>query len=68
MTPADIRQLRDRFGWTQQDLARYMGVSRATVVRWEMARGEPNARNPSGLALRFLRVLAALGSPVDAPD
>ena len=30
-----VRQARDRVGLTQEELARKLGVSRTTVLRWE---------------------------------
>jgi DNA-binding transcriptional regulator YiaG len=36
MTPAELRALRKQYGLSQQALARHMGTTRNTVVRWEM--------------------------------
>jgi len=35
LSPGRIRKGRARAGWTQEDLAKRMGVSRATISRWE---------------------------------
>ncbi len=35
LTPAEIRQYRDRLGLTQKQLAAYLKVADATVSRWE---------------------------------
>lgn len=36
-----VRTLRRKVGWTQEDLAREIGVSLSTVQRWERQGGEP---------------------------
>ncbi len=36
-----IKRLRRKKGWTQEDLAREMGVSLSTVQRWEKKGGNP---------------------------
>ena len=33
--PPDIKRFRERFGYSQEDLARIIGVSVRTVQRWE---------------------------------
>ncbi len=35
LSAAQIRQLRQERGWSQQALADRLGVNRTTVVRWE---------------------------------
>lgn len=35
MSPQEIRQLRDRGGFTQKEFANIVGVSRAAVSQWE---------------------------------
>lgn len=45
--PEEIRQSRERMGWTQVQLAEKLGVSERTVIRWEAgeaAMSEPAAR------------------------
>ena len=37
-----IRQCRDLKGWTQEQLARNVGVSLNTVQRWESGRTQPS--------------------------
>lgn len=47
MTPNELRKIRKRLGWTQQQLADAVGVARNSVVRWEgghMRIAEPVAR------------------------
>ncbi|MGI9407585.1 MAG: helix-turn-helix transcriptional regulator [Hyphomicrobiaceae bacterium] len=61
-----IRQYRARFGITQAELARIMGVSQRTVSRWERGEDQPNPERqlqlrdlgwkPAGLLLRNLSV------------
>ena len=36
-----VRELRKKRGWTQEDMAREIGVSLSTVQRWERQGGEP---------------------------
>lgn len=49
MGPEDIKRLRFLFGWSQEKLARELGVSFSTVNRWEKGRSRP-----SPLAMSFL--------------
>ncbi len=52
-----VRELRQRNGWAQEDLAREIGVSLSTVQRWEKRGG-----NPTRLARRELaRLLEEAG-------
>jgi putative transcriptional regulator len=45
----EIRTMRTRLGWSQEQLAREVGVSLSTVQRWEQ-----NGTKPSKLAAREL--------------
>ena len=36
-----VRQLRQKKGWAQEDLARYIDVSLSTVQRWELKGARP---------------------------
>jgi len=36
-----VRELRNKRGWAQEDLAREIGVSLSTVQRWERQGGKP---------------------------
>ncbi len=36
-----VRALRQRMGWSQEDLAREIGVSLSTVQRWETKDSKP---------------------------
>lgn len=47
-----IRELRRRLGWSQDRLAKEMGVTTNAVARWEQGN-----RQPSEMAIRFLEVL-----------
>jgi len=42
MGPGDIKRLRDFLGWSQEKLARELGVSFSTVNRWERGRSRPS--------------------------
>ncbi len=41
-TLVDPKKLREKFCWTQVELARVLGVSSTTVVRWEKFSTTPN--------------------------
>jgi putative zinc finger/helix-turn-helix YgiT family protein len=45
MSPAEIKALRDRFGWSQQHLADLTDFGIATVSRWERGRLLQNRSN-----------------------
>lgn len=47
----DIKALRERLGWNQQQLAEYLGLDRSAVSRME------NGQEPKGPTLRLLRQL-----------
>jgi len=36
-----VKELRKKRGWTQEDMAREIGVSLSTVQRWERQGGKP---------------------------
>lgn len=52
MDGVQIRALRDRLGFTQEDFAHALGVTVSTVNRWENSHA-----TPSKLALRALQSL-----------
>ncbi len=54
MGPQDIKRLRANLSWSQERLARELGVSFSTVNRWERGRSRP-----SPLALSILSKLGA---------
>ncbi|RMF24002.1 MAG: helix-turn-helix domain-containing protein [Deltaproteobacteria bacterium] len=54
-----IRKLRERFGWSQAELARRLGTDAGTVSRWERGVTRPRAAHRS-------RLLALLGQAEDA--
>ena len=39
---AELKKLRQTRGWSQEDLARELGVSFATVNRWENGKTKPS--------------------------
>lgn len=55
MTAAEIRAAREALGWSQERLARALGVSLSTVWRWE--RGKMPA--PAMLRLALERLTTA---------
>lgn len=60
MTPSEIRDLRQSLGLTQAKFAEQLGVSFATLNRWE------NGRTPSPLGLAKLQALVGNGKAGDA--
>ena len=59
MTPKEIRDIRERLGLTQEGFAREIGVSFATVNRWERGHMAPN-----GLSLKALQQMEKKASKV----
>jgi transcriptional regulator with XRE-family HTH domain len=51
--PEQLKNLRKTKGWSQEDLARNLGVSLNTVQRWEMGKNKP-----SRLAVEKIKELA----------
>jgi DNA-binding transcriptional regulator YiaG len=49
----NIKEIREKLEWSQEDLAHEVGVSLSTVQRWEKGGGA----RPSPLAVRELRRL-----------
>jgi len=47
----DVRSLREKLGWTQDQLAEYLGLDRSSVSRME------SGREPSGPVRRLLDAL-----------
>jgi len=41
----NLIRLRDLNGWTQEELAEKIGVSRSTIAKWEVGRGRPMISN-----------------------
>jgi transcriptional regulator with XRE-family HTH domain len=58
MTGAALQRIRRRLGWTQQQLANAVGVTRNTVARWE--RDELGMR---ATAERVIRLVAEQHAP-----
>jgi DNA-binding transcriptional regulator YiaG len=63
MTPADLRQARNRLGLTQGELAARLGVARVSVTRWET--GERRLPSMLILALKELDREHDVMSPQD---
>ena len=47
-----VRELREKMGWTQEQLAKMVGVTRQTIIAIEKGRYDPSLR----LAFRLARV------------
>jgi predicted ATPase/DNA-binding NarL/FixJ family response regulator/DNA-binding XRE family transcriptional regulator len=63
---ARLRLLRTRLGLSQEQLARRLGVSFATVNRWESGRSQPSARATRALA--ELEAAATSREPPPGPE
>ena len=50
MSGDEIRKLRKAKGWTQQELADKVGVTKTTVLDWEKGRYFPEGKNVIALA------------------
>lgn len=48
------KAIRVWFGLTQEEFARVLGVSRATVIRWEESNGGPTTTSAAGRVLSIL--------------
>lgn len=59
----NVRDLRERLGWNQQQLAEHCGVDRTTVSKWER---DPPSKGPAVILLRQLTDRAA-GGPQPEP-
>ena len=42
MEPSEIRQLRQRLGWSLADFSRFFGVTPQAVLKWEKGTARPN--------------------------
>lgn len=49
---SDVQRIRAKYHVSQEVLARYMGITKSTVVKWESS-----ANTPSPLAQRLLKVI-----------
>jgi putative transcriptional regulator len=56
LSPAEIREIRERAGVSQQVLARYLNVSSGIVSKWEC--GE---KHPAGASLKLLTLVEKKG-------
>jgi len=56
LSPAEIREIRERAGVSQQVLARYLNVSSGVVSKWEC--GE---KRPAGASLKLLTLVKIKG-------
>lgn len=59
-----IRELRRGRGWTQQDLAQAIGVSVATVYKWEQGVVEPRAAKLREMADQFGVLMDEVDFPI----
>src|SRR5215471_21227317 len=66
MSPDDIHALRQYLQLTQEMFARILGVSFATVNRWENGKSEPSGDYARVLqTLRQITATSGLGPPID---
>lgn len=68
-TPDDIRALRDLLGWSQNDIAKMVGVTfnptkgSTTVRKWCSPAGSPEHREMPYAAWRLLLIYAGIAEP-----
>ncbi|AWW32142.1 hypothetical protein DN752_19465 [Echinicola strongylocentroti] len=43
--PEQIKNARENKGWSQSELAKYLGVSTQSVSKWELGKSEPKGEN-----------------------
>jgi len=55
-----IRALMERHGWSQTQVADYLGVSQPNVSNWLLPEGNPNRRKPGPTVGRLLDVLETI--------
>ena len=53
MNPENIKQLRKKFKCSQEELSKILGVTTATLSRWENGQASPSAKNLE--QLKFLK-------------
>lgn len=61
MDKQKVKHIRSRLGWTQSQLAKYMNVSRQSIVNWEIGIRSPNEVH-QGILLQLEKRLNALDS------
>ncbi len=61
-----VRELREKMSWSQEDLAREIGVSLSTVQRWEKKGGKPT-RLPRRELKRLFQEAGMLGNSDTKP-
>ncbi len=49
MSPAQVRKVREALGFTQQQLADFIGASQVAVARWETGIHKPRGANLKAL-------------------
>jgi transcriptional regulator with XRE-family HTH domain len=70
VTPLSVKRLRTRAKLSQEDLARLVGASWASVSRWERSISRPNAKTRDRLE-RLAEVVRRVGDavpPEELPD
>lgn len=65
VSTSDIHELRRRLKLSRAELARFLGVSEATVVRWESDHGISEPRGLQAVLLKVLADAAARQEPRD---
>ena len=63
MNPENIKQLRKKFKCSQEELSKILGVTTATLSRWENGQASPSAKNLE--QLEFLKQKLNKEDPVN---
>lgn len=63
MNPKNIKELRKKFKCSQEELSKILGVTTATLSRWENGQASPSSKNAE--QLEFLKQKLDRGDPVN---
>ncbi|XOV79678.1 MAG: helix-turn-helix domain-containing protein [Aestuariibacter sp.] len=60
LTPERIKEIRDKSGYTREEIAELMNVSAGTVVNWESRKKDGNAKSVMSMSEfeRFMTITA----------
>ena len=68
MKPNLLRAERKQRGWSQADVARALGITTKTVIRWDLGRAVPFPYYREKLSALFGKTVQELGLPLDTDE